>query len=117
MTQRELFENLSESASLGEVQGYIKEVIALRGFGGQPVQEELLLLTEEVGELAKAIRKSATSMSVDTARLHNYDSVESEVADVFIVLMSICNTLGISLFDSLIEKERENIDRHWSAGK
>ena len=61
----------------------------------------MLLLTEEIGELAKAIRKEKTTMSIDNNKIRNYDTIESEVADVFIVLCTICNKLNINLFSSL----------------
>ena len=35
----------------------------------------------------------------------SYDTIESEVADVFIVLSSICNKLNIDLYKSLKDKE------------
>ena len=65
----------------------------------------MLLLLEKVGELAKAIRKNATNMSIDNSKINHYDTIESEVADVFIVLSSICNKLNIDLYKSLKEKE------------
>ena len=74
----------------------------------------MLLLTEEVGELAKAIRKNQTSMSIDKSKIGNYNTVQSEVADVFIVLCSICNKLDIDLYTALKEKEKENVGRKWS---
>ena len=43
--------------------------------------------------------------------LCNYSSVESEVADVFIVLLSICDILNIDLFKAFLDKEEENIKR------
>ena len=86
----------------------------LRGFADQPVLETMLLLLEETGELAKAIRKTATKMSVDIEKLHNYDPTESEVADVFFVLASVCNQLNINLFKALKEKEKINCERNWS---
>lgn len=113
MDQRKLLDKLDKSASLNQVQDYIREVVKLRGFADQPVQEAMLLLLEETGELAKAIRKSATNMSIDPDRLSNYETVESEVADVFFVLTSVCNQLNINLFDALIEKERKNCERSW----
>ena len=73
----------------------------------------MLLLLEEVGELAKAIRKNATNMSIDNNKINNYDTIESEVADVFIVLSSVCNKLDIDLFKSVKDKEQENIKRIW----
>ena len=88
-------------------------MIDKRGFGKQPVEQELLLLTEKVGELAKAVRKEKTNMCIDKNKIKNYDSVESEIADVFIVLTSICNTLNINLYEAIIEKEKVNIERTW----
>ena len=52
-------------------------------------------------------------MCIDKNKIKNYDSVESEVADVFIVLTSICNTLHINLYKAILEKETENITRNW----
>ena len=65
----------------------------------------MLLLLEKVGELAKAIRKNANNMSIDNSKINHYDTIESEVADVFIVLSSICNKLNIDLYKSLKDKE------------
>ncbi|MDR1692558.1 MAG: hypothetical protein LBR72_04305 [Oscillospiraceae bacterium] len=114
MTQTELLDALTERSSLTEIQTYVQKVVELRGFAGQPVSETMLLLLEETGELAKAIRKSATRMSVDPDKLSRYDSVESEAADVFFVLAAVCNQMGISLFDALKEKEAQNAKRNWS---
>lgn len=86
--QLELWNKLNENNTLQEVQQYIREVIKIRGFIEQDIEKTMLLLLEEVGELAKSIRKSATSMSIDKNKLNHYDTVESEVADVFIVLKS-----------------------------
>lgn len=66
----------------------------------------MLLLLEKVGELAKAIRKNATNMSIDNSKINHYDTIESEVADVFIVLSSICNKLNIDLYKSLKIKNK-----------
>lgn len=74
----------------------------------------MLLLLEEVGELAKAIRKNATDMSIDKNKINHYDTIESKVADVFIVLINVCNKLGIDLYKSLKNKEEENIKRTWN---
>ena len=52
-------------------------------------------------------------MSIDKNKINHYDTIESEVADVFIVLSSVCNKLGIDLFKSLKDKEEENIKRTW----
>ncbi len=113
MNQKELLKNLSRNNSLDTIQNYIKQVIDIRGFGKQPIEQELLLLLEEVGELAKSVRKEKTNMCIDKVKIKNYDTVESEIADVFIVLTSICNTLNINLYDAIIEKEKVNVERTW----
>ncbi len=114
MNQTKLLSELSENASLTQIQEYIQKVVELRGFNKQPVSETMLLLLEETGELAKAVRKAATNMSVDADKLHRYSSVESEAADVFFVLTALCNQMGINLFDALKEKEAQNCERNWS---
>ncbi|CDE96621.1 putative uncharacterized protein [Clostridium sp. CAG:567] len=111
--QSELYELLNEKNTLNEIQNYIKEVIKIRGFSEQKVQDKMLLLLEETGELAKAIRKTIPEASVDYERIENYTDIEEEVADVFIVLVSICNRLNINLYDAIIKKEEKNIKRQW----
>ncbi len=110
----ELWKNLNEKYTLPQIQQYIKDVITIRGFFDQEIEKTMLLLLEEVGELAKSIRKNATSMSVDKNKLYHYDTIESEVADVFIVLCSVCNKLNIDLYKSVKDKEEENIKRSWN---
>ena len=105
-SQFEIWKNLKEENTLVQIQEYINKVIELRGFSEQNIEKKMLLLTEEVGELAKAIRKDKTSMSIDKKKIRNYDTVESEVADVFIVLCSICNKLNIDLFSALNVPDR-----------
>lgn len=112
--QLDLFNELNENKTLREVQEYIKKVIEIRGFNKQPPEQTMLLLTEEVGELAKAIRKDKTKMCIDNNKINNYDTIESEVADVFIVLSTICNELNIDLYSAVKNKEKENINRKWS---
>lgn len=73
----------------------------------------MLLLTEEVGELAKAIRKNNTNIKIDENKKYNYDTVESEVSDVFYVLSCVCNKLNIDIYSSLKQKEIENVKRKW----
>lgn len=111
--QKALWEFLNETESLTEIQEYIKEITQIRGSENQKVEHSMLLLTEEVGELAKAVRKNATNIAVDMNQLSHYDTVEDEVADVFYVLINICNTLNVNLFQALKQKEEKNIKRTW----
>ena len=116
-SQLDLWNKLNEKNTLQEVQKYIKDVIEIRGFSNQEIEKTMLLLLEEVGELAKSIRKNATDMGIDKNKVNYYDSIESEAADVFIVLCSVCNKLDIDLYKVLKEKEHENINRIWKKRK
>lgn len=112
--QQSLLNLLTKKDSLTDVQNYVRQVNELRGFQNQDLQDTMLLLTEEIGELAKAIRKDYTDMSVDINKLNNYGSIESEIADVFYVLSCVCNKLDINILDALKKKEAENINRTWN---
>ncbi len=111
--QLKLWENLSADKSLKEIQKYIKEVIKIRGFETETIEQNILKLIEEVGEAAKAIRKDKLKIRIDKNKTGNHDTVEGEIADIFIVLVSLCNILDIDLFTVLKDKEKENIDRCW----
>ena len=58
--------------------------------------------------MQKDIRKNATNMGIDNNKANRYDTIESEVADVFIVLCSGCNKLDIDSYKALKDKEQEN---------
>ena len=115
--QRMLFESLNENVTLNEMQAYIKNIISIRGFSEQKVQDTMLLLFEETGELAKAIRKTIPNFAIDYKKIENYTDIEEEIADVFIVLTSICNKLNINLYDAIKNKEEKNIKRQWTINK
>ena len=79
-SQLDLWNKLNERNTLQEVQQYIKDVIEIRGFANQEIEKTMLLLLEEVGELAKSVRKNATDMGIDNNKANHYDTIESEVA-------------------------------------
>ena len=115
--QQELLKKLTDKSSINEIQSYIKEVMHIRGFNKEKSSDKILLLVEEVGELAKAIRKNENNLGIDKTKEYNYSSIESEIADVFIVLLSICDILNIDLLKAFLNKEEENIKRIWSVKK
>lgn len=112
-TQEGLLTNIDKSSTLNELQEYIRSVIRIRGFEKQEIEKTMLLLLEETGELAKAIRKDYTNMGIDSSKLSHYTNIENEIADVFIVLTCVCNKLNINLFDAVYKKEKENVTRKW----
>lgn len=112
-SQLELWNNLKETNTLREVQNYVKNVNKIRGFHKQEITKVMLLLLEEVGELAKAIRRNATDIAIDKKKINHYDTVEEEIADVLYMLLCVCNDLDIDLYSCIKEKEAKNIKRIW----
>jgi NTP pyrophosphatase (non-canonical NTP hydrolase) len=104
--------DLSPSISLADLQIYIRTVIEQRGFSDEGAKDLMLLMVEEVGELAKALRKHV-GLKIDQQKAASYTSVEEEVADVFIYLLTLCNVLEIDLFTALKNKELKNEQRFW----
>ncbi len=100
---------LKAQPTLHDFQQYIQDMVAARGFQ-RTLAQKFMLLTEEVGELAKAARKhdgqplATDSVTSDTAH---------EAADVLMILLDICNTLDIDLEQAFRAKEEKNKLRTW----
>lgn len=104
-------EKLSNKSSVEDVQKYIKHMIEVRKFKTS-LLERMCLLTEEVGELAKEIRKSDDNLTVDVQG--NYSSnLENEITDVFICLMGMCELIDMDIVQGLKNKEELNFKREW----
>jgi NTP pyrophosphatase (non-canonical NTP hydrolase) len=101
--------HLKEQATLDDFQAYISEHWRERGFDGTAVQE-CLLLAEEVGELAKAVRKES-GMAIDNRS--RFGKISHEIADVLWVTAAIANLYGINLEEAFREKEAINHGRTW----
>lgn len=97
--------------SIEQLQKYINEMIEIRGFEDETLRDLMLLLTEEVGELAKEIRKKE-EMKIDINKNNNID-LKGEIADVFIYILSICRAANINLMEAFKEKEEKNCKRQW----
>lgn len=104
-------EELNETSSLKDIQEYINKMVETRGFEEETPQEVMLFLTEEIGELAKEIRKDS-NMKLDQAKSKEVD-VSGELADVFIYILSMCRVKQIDLLEALKEKEERNLKRTW----
>jgi NTP pyrophosphatase (non-canonical NTP hydrolase) len=107
-----LVEMIKEKSSLEELQAYILSMAELRGFNEQPPRDTLLVMLEEVGELAKAVRKMS-GIGVDHTRLAEYGNLKHEMADVFICLLILANKCKVNLFEAFCEKESINCKRVW----
>lgn len=105
--------HLKDNPTLKDIQQYVAEMEIERGFTNITILETYLLLIEEVGELAKCIRKSPhTSMCTDSTRQYQENAAE-EIADVIIVLTAIANRMNVDLEAAFREKEEINKKRIW----
>lgn len=103
--------SLNENSSLQEVQEYARKMILARGFEEETLQDLLMLLTEEVGELAKEVRKTMKHKLDQDAK--NTPNLANEIADVFNYLLAFCVAEKIDLFQAFKNKEEINLKREW----
>lgn len=102
---------LNENSTLTEVQEYAKKMIIARGFEGETLQDILMLLTEELGELAKEVRKTIKFKLDKNA--NKSPNLGNEIADVFNYLLALCVAEDIDLFQVFKDKEEINLKREW----
>lgn len=116
MDKKELSEELNKltnKSSVEDIQKYIKDMIETRNFRTN-LMNRMCLLTEEVGELAKEIRKVSKDEGLITDLKQAKDSnLENEMVDVFICLMGMFELLDIKLVEALKRKENKNYNREW----
>ena len=67
------------------------------------------MFTEEVGELAKAIRKETGFKG--EKKSDNYDNLREEFADVLNYLMELANRFDVNLAEVYFEKHKINQTR------
>lgn len=105
------WDSLKEDSSLREIQEYAKKMIMARGFEEETPQDILMLLTEELGELAKEVRKTTkVKMDKNASRTTN---LGNEIADVFNYLLALCVAEDIDLLQAFKNKEAINLKREW----
>lgn len=110
---KELLSTFNEKTPLKDFQKYINDMIEIRGFDRQTPQDIMLFLTEEMGELAKEIKKSAKYKVDKNKKENNEIDIDGEIADIFIYLLSMCRTMNINLLEAFKNKEEKNCKRIW----
>ena len=108
----EMYEKLGDNTTLNELQAYEDLLIKVRGFEDESAQDLMLLLTEEVGELAKEVRKASTKIKMDVTS-SKMVNLEEELSDVFSYVLAIARFYNISLIDAFKSKEEKNMKRIW----
>ncbi len=112
MIKRNDIDEINRSSSIDQLQEYLSAMMIKRGFTKESAQDTLLVMVEEVGELAKALRKM-NGIGIDPKRITEYGNLKHEMADVLICLLILANRCNINLFDAFYEKEQINSNRVW----
>lgn len=102
---------LPDHPTLPELQHYMDAVCKERGWMNDSYTEKFLLFAEEVGELAKAMRKAA-GLYDEQASKKRFE-LEEEFADVLSYLLDLANLYKVDLEQAFREKERINQSRVW----
>lgn len=102
----------SSNTTLSDLQKYTDLMINTRGFENETPQDIMLLMTEEVGELAKAVRKT-TNIKMDISKDNDKYDVKGEITDVLNYLLAMCRVFDIDLLEAFKEKELRNCKREW----
>mgnify|MGYP003442903018 CR=1 FL=1 len=103
--------DISRIESIQDLQLYLKTKSTERGFDKESIEHKFIALSEEVGELARAIRQHVgMGFSDKTSR----SELEEELADVMMTLLSIANYLEVDMLKAVILKETgKNLNREW----
>ena len=102
---------LKTEPTLKELQSYLAEVCEERGWTKDSPSEKFVLFIEEVGELAKAMRKVA-GLYEEPARQRDV-SLQEEFADVLSYLLDLANCFQVDLEEAFRAKEQINQTRTW----
>ena len=102
-----------QDTSLPKLQQYVFDICEARGWNKATNPETFLLFTEEVGELAKAIRKHDALFSKEIPAEEAKQALSEEFADVFSYLLDLANRFDIDMLEAFRDKEEKNAGRDW----
>jgi NTP pyrophosphatase (non-canonical NTP hydrolase) len=102
---------LPDNPTLMDLQRYVAEICQERGWTKDTPAEKFMLFVEEVGELAKAMRKAA-GLYDEPAKRRDMP-LEEEFADVLSYLLDLANCFQIDLEAAFRAKEQVNQARTW----
>lgn len=104
---------LPEKPTLKDLQDHIKRIGEERGWNKNNYLEIFLLLSEEFGELAKAVRNYA-GLYTEEKKGNNKYILEEEFADVLNYLFDLANCFNIDLEEAFRKKDKINAERDWT---
>jgi NTP pyrophosphatase (non-canonical NTP hydrolase) len=103
--------HLKDDPTLKDLQHYLALVCQERGWTKDSPSEKFVLFIEEVGELAKAMRKAAGLYEEQGKPRDIF--LEEEFADVLSYLLDLANCFQVDLEQAFRAKEQVNQLRTW----
>ena len=107
-----IMEKLKDNPQIKDFQEYVKLLAKERGWDKNNPLEIFLLFSEEIGELAKAIRNKI-KLYHEPGKKVAPNELADEFADVFSYLLDLANQFDIDLEKSFRAKEEKNLKRIW----
>jgi len=101
-----------KSLTLAELQSQVRHLVKTHGFEEETVEDVLLLLVEEIGELARATRK-LLGLKVSQDFKNSRENFRQELADCLIYLTDIANLTNTDLEHAFREKHELDFARKW----
>lgn len=95
--------------ALGAFQQYYRRVAMQRGYKSESPKDCLLLMVEEVGELAREIRRR--ERLVRHGATGSESSESKELADIFLYVVHMANVLDLDLSKIVQDKELINLQK------
>jgi len=92
------------------LQAYVWQTNIDRGVDLVDPSKKLVLLMEEVGEVARAIRKSVGMGFTNTTKT---SELGEELADVQILLLGLASMMDVDMVKAVADKEDKNKQRVW----
>ena len=100
--------------SLSQLQSEVKDLVIRKGFRDETLQDKIVLLTEEIGELARVAR-FLTGIKASRTRpsRRSREALADELADCLIYLVDVANLEKCSLEQAVSRKLSSDLKRRW----
>jgi len=99
---------------LRSIQSHIHNLCAYHEWDGNSAERIFMLLTEEVGEVAKALRRLTNTQHQLSDPQKLRDDLGEELADCLMYLADLANHFDVDLEQAYRRKTVKNSDRVWT---
>ncbi|MCA9318923.1 hypothetical protein KDA06_04770 [Candidatus Saccharibacteria bacterium] len=104
---------LPTSVTVRQLQDFVQTKCKERGWTNRTDVERVMMLAEEVGEVAKEVRKQTGKFGYTTPQ--NSDALAAELVDVLNWVVDLANSNNINLEASIRSKWQQTDNRTWQA--